>query len=76
MKAILFLAAFAVFTTLAPAAGPAPKADGNFTSRDLTMPVSTAMAFRAKSSLDQQDVIPTSRCASSRASAKATMRCS
>lgn len=31
--------------------------DGEFTSRGFTMPVSSAIAFRGKSTLDQQDVI-------------------
>ena len=44
-------------TTLASAAGPAPKADGNFTSRNFNMPVQTAIAFRGKSLIDKNDVI-------------------
>ena len=54
MKLVLLLAAWSL---PALAAGPEPKADGQFVSRNFTMPVSTAMAFRGKSVIDKQDVI-------------------
>jgi hypothetical protein len=57
MKFILFILALATCTVPASAAEPAAAADGSFTSQTLTMPVSTAMAFRGKSALDKTDVI-------------------
>jgi hypothetical protein len=57
----LALLAFATCTTLAftrPAASADPvTGDGEFTSKGFTMPVSSAIAFRGKSTLDQADVI-------------------
>ncbi len=57
MKPIWVVAALAACTVSAFAADVAPSADGSFTSRTFTMPVSTAMAFRGKSLLDKTDVI-------------------
>jgi hypothetical protein len=57
MKAMLIVAALATCTATAFAADIAPSADGAFTSRTFTMPVSTAMAFRGQSILDKSDVI-------------------
>ena len=57
MKNILIVATLATCATSAFAAEIAPSADGSFTSRTFTMPVSTAMAFRGKSILDKTDVI-------------------
>jgi hypothetical protein len=57
----LALLAFATCTSLAltrPAIAADPiTGDGEFTSRGFTMPVSSAIAFRSKSVLDQADVI-------------------
>jgi hypothetical protein len=57
MKNILIVATLATCAMSAFAAEVAPSADGSFTSRTFTMPVSTAMAFRGKSLLDKTDVI-------------------
>jgi hypothetical protein len=57
MKTILIVASLAACAVSAFAAEVAPSADGSFTSRTFTMPVSTAMAFRGKSILDKTDVI-------------------
>lgn len=57
MRAMLIVAALATCTATAFAADIAPSADGSFTSRTFTMPVSTAMAFRGQSTLDKSDVI-------------------
>jgi hypothetical protein len=57
MKFILFVLALAACAVPASAAEPAASADGSFTSQTMTMPVSTAMAFRGKSVLDKTDVI-------------------
>jgi hypothetical protein len=57
MKIILIALTLATCVGPAFAADPAPSADGSFTSRTFTMPVSTAMAFRGKSLLDKTDVI-------------------
>jgi hypothetical protein len=57
MKRILIVATLAACALPAFAATVAPSADGSFTSRNFTMPVSTAMAFRGKSMLDKTDVI-------------------
>ena len=57
MKIILIVASLAACAVSAFAAEVAPSADGSFTSRTFTMPVSTAMAFRGKSILDKTDVI-------------------
>jgi hypothetical protein len=57
MKNILIVATLATCAMSAFAAEVAPSADGSFTSRTFTMPVSTAMAFRGKSILDKTDVI-------------------
>jgi len=57
MKAILLVATLVTHALLASAAEVAPSADGSFTSRNFTMPVSTAMAFPGKSVLDKSDVI-------------------
>lgn len=57
MKTILIVATLATCAVSAFAAEVAPSADGSFTSRTFTMPVSTAMAFRGKSILDKSDVI-------------------
>ena len=57
MKTMLFVAALATCAGTAFAAEVAPSADGSFTSRGFTMPVSTAMAFLGKSILDKTDVI-------------------
>lgn len=57
MKAILIVASLAACAVSAFAAEVVPSADGSFTSRTFTMPVSTAMAFRGKSILDKTDVI-------------------
>jgi len=57
----LALLAFATCTSLAftqPTAAADPiTGDGEFTSKGFTMPVSSAIAFRGKSTLDQTDVI-------------------
>jgi len=57
MKTILIVASLAACAVSAFAAEVVPSADGSFTSRTFTMPVSTAMAFRGKSILDKTDVI-------------------
>ena len=57
MKTVLIVAALAACAVSAFAAEVAPSADGEFTSRTFTMPVSTAMAFRGKSLIDKTDVI-------------------
>jgi hypothetical protein len=57
MKALLIVATLAACAISAFAAEVAPMADGSFTSRNFTMPVSTAMAFRGKSIIDKADVI-------------------
>ena len=57
MKIVLIAAALAACATTAFAAETAPSADGEFTSRTFTMPVSTAMAFPGKSLIDKTDVI-------------------
>jgi hypothetical protein len=57
MKFILFVLALAACAFPATAAEPPASADGSFTSQTMTMPVSTAMAFRGKSVLDKTDVI-------------------
>ena len=57
MKTILIVASLAACAVSAFAAEVAPSADGSFTSRTFTMPVSTAMAFGGKSILDKTDVI-------------------
>ena len=44
-------------TGVASAVEPAATVDGSFTSQTMTMPVSTAMAFRGESALDKTDVI-------------------
>ena len=57
MKQMLMVATLATCALSSFAAEIAPSADGSFTSRTFTMPVSTAMAFRGKSILDKTDVI-------------------
>jgi len=57
MKAILLVATLVTCAPATSAAEVAPSADGSFTSRTFTMPVSTAMAFRGKSLIDKTDVI-------------------
>jgi hypothetical protein len=57
MKTIVSIAALATCALSASAAEVAPSADGAFTSRTFTMPVSTAMAFRGTSIIDKSDVI-------------------
>jgi hypothetical protein len=57
MKTILVVAALVTYALSASAAEIAPSADGSFTSRNFTMPVSTAMAFPGKSIIDKSDVI-------------------
>ena len=57
MKTILIVTALVSWVGAAFAAEVAPSADGSFTSRTFTMPVSTAMAFGGKSILDKTDVI-------------------
>ena len=57
MKTMPIVAALAACTATAFAADIAPSADGSFTSRTFTMPVSTAMAFRGQSILDKSEVI-------------------
>ena len=56
MKTVLVVAALAICAMSAFAAEVAPSADGEFTSRTFTMPVSTAMAFPSKSLIDKTDV--------------------
>ena len=57
MKHTLMVAALMTCALSSFAAEMAPSADGSFTSRTFTMPVSTAMAFRGKSIIDKTDVI-------------------
>jgi len=57
MQPFWIVAVLAACALPAFAAEVAPSADGTFTSRTFTMPVSTAMAFRGKSILDKTDVI-------------------